>query len=133
MSEAVRIGDLEVPPGSEQLLQIPVARMLTGNWMSLPVVVLNGREPGPTVWLSAALHGDELNGMEIIRLVLERLEPVRLHGAVIAVPVVNVFGFEEQDRYLPDRRDLNRSFPGSARGSLAARLAHSQGRAVTSA
>ena len=124
MREEVRIGDYEVPAGSEQLLQLPVARLLSGSWMSLPVVVMHGREPGPTLWLSAALHGDELNGMEVVRLVLEQLEPVRLQGTLIAVPIVNVFGFEQQERFLPDRRDLNRSFPGSARGSLASRLAH---------
>ena len=122
--EDFRVGDYEVPVGTEQILQLPVARLLTGSWMSLPVVVLHGREPGPILWLSAALHGDELNGMEIIRLVLDRLDPTQLRGTLISVPVVNVFGFEQQERYLPDRRDLNRSFPGSARGSLASRLAH---------
>lgn len=76
------------------------------------------------MWVSAAVHGDEVNGVEIIRRVLKRLDPTRLAGHVVAVPVVNVFGFIEQTRELPDRRDLNRSFPGSARGSLAARLAH---------
>lgn len=74
--------------------------------------------------MSAAIHGDEINGVEIIRQVLERVSPKELSGMLIAVPIVNVFGFIEQSRYLPDRRDLNRSFPGSPRGSLAARLAH---------
>lgn len=123
-AETFRIGDVEVPPGTERRLELPVARLVTGSWLALPVAVLNGAVPGPSLWLSAALHGDELNGMEIIRRVLEQLEPQRLRGTLIAVPIVNVFGFEQQSRYLPDRRDLNRSFPGSARGSLAARLAH---------
>lgn len=84
--------------------------------MSLPVVVLCGARPGPTVWLSAAVHGDELVGVEIIRQVMRGIDPRRLSGTVLAVPVVNVPGFLAQSRYTPDRRDLNRSFPGSPRG-----------------
>jgi predicted deacylase len=76
------------------------------------------------VWLSAALHGDEINGVEVVRGVLAEVDPAVLRGTILAVPVVNVFGFVAESRYLPDRRDLNRSFPGSTRGSLAARLAH---------
>jgi predicted deacylase len=91
--------------------------------MSLPVTVIRGKHPGPRLWLSAAIHGDELNGVDIIRRVVKAIKPHRLTGAVIAVPVVNIFGLLEQSRYLPDRRDLNRSFPGSTRGSLASRLA----------
>ncbi|MBI2572139.1 MAG: succinylglutamate desuccinylase/aspartoacylase family protein [Candidatus Schekmanbacteria bacterium] len=89
----------------------------------MPVAVCYGVEPGPRLWLSAAVHGDELNGVEIVRRVLDALDPGRLRGAVVALPVVNVFGFMYGSRYLPDRRDLNRSFPGSARGTLGARLA----------
>jgi len=76
------------------------------------------------MWLSAALHGDELCGVEVIRRVLERIDTSQLRGTLIAVPVVNVHGFNTGDRYLPDRRDLNRSFPGSPRGPLASRVAH---------
>ena len=83
----------------------------------------HGRQAGPTLLLSAALHGDELNGIEIIRRLLAMPVMKRLQGTVIAAPVVNVYGFIARSRYLPDRRDLNRSFPGSPRGSLAARLA----------
>lgn len=89
----------------------------------MPVVVINGKYPGPTVWLSGAIHGDELNGVEVVRRVLPHVDQRTLRGAIIAVPVVNVFGFVEQSRYLPDGRDLNRSFPGSARGSMASQLA----------
>ena len=118
------IAGQEVSPGERTSLEIPVARLPSGTWMSLPLTVLRGAEPGLVVWLSAAVHGDELNGTEIIRRVLERLSATTLAGTVIAAPVVNVFGFVNQSRYLPDRRDLNRSFPGSPRGSLAARLAN---------
>ncbi|GAB4141908.1 MAG: succinylglutamate desuccinylase/aspartoacylase family protein [Planctomycetaceae bacterium] len=101
-----------------------MSRLPTETWLSMIVEVVNGKKPGPCIWLSAALHGDELNGVEIIRRVLNRLKTEDLRGCVIAVPIVNVFGFIEQSRYLPDRRDLNRSFPGSHRGSLAGRIAH---------
>ncbi|RME71790.1 MAG: deacylase [Planctomycetota bacterium] len=92
--------------------------------LTLPVAVRHGARPGPRLWLSASIHGDEANGIEIVRRVLARVEPARLAGALIALPIVNVFGFLAGSRYLPDRRDLNRSFPGSPQGSLAARLAH---------
>lgn len=92
--------------------------------MSLPIEIVHGARPGPVMWLSAAIHGDELNGVPIIRQVLRRLDPVALSGTIVAVPVVNVFGLINELRYLPDHRDLNRSFPGSKRGSLAARLAY---------
>jgi hypothetical protein len=101
-----------------------VARLATQTELSLPLTVVNGSEPGARLWLSAAIHGDELNGVEIIRQVLQRISPNELRGSIIAVPIVNIFGFIEQSRYLPDRRDLNRSFPGSSKGSLASRLAN---------
>jgi len=100
-----------------------VARLTTGEWTHLQVEVVHGAKPGPCLWLSGAIHGDELDGIEIIRRVLERVVPRRLSGTLLAVPVVNVFGFASENRYLPDRRDLNRSFPGGARGSMASRLA----------
>ncbi len=120
----IRVGDTEVQPGQRVRLELPMARLFTGTWLNLPVEVVNGAEPGPRLMLDAAIHGDEVNGVEIIRQLLDRLDPATLQGAVLAVPVVNVFGFVLQDRYLPDRRDLNRSFPGSPQGSLAAQLAH---------
>ncbi len=120
----IKIVGETIPPGKRQELEIPVARLITHTLLSLPVTILNGVEPGPCLWISAAIHGDEINGVEIIRQVLEQVNPQTLRGALIAVPIVNVFGFLEQSRYLPDRRDLNRCFPGSAEGSLASRLAH---------
>lgn len=113
-----------VQPGQQQQLELPVARLPTHTMLSLPITIVNGLQPGPRLWLSAAIHGDEINGVEIIRQVLTRIKPEQLNGTIVAAPIVNVFGFIEQSRYLPDRRDLNRSFPGSAQGSLAARLAH---------
>lgn len=114
----------DVPPGTRRHIELPVAPLPTDTSLSLSVMVVNGLRPGPTVWLSGAIHGDELNGIEIIRQVLRLVHPRALCGTILAVPIVNVFGFLNESRYLPDRRDLNRSFPGSARGSLTARLAH---------
>ena len=113
-----------IPPGRSQIVELPVSRLPTQTVLSLPVTVVNGVEAGPKLWLSAAIHGDELNGVEIIRQVLEQVKPNTLRGTLFAVPIVNVFGFIEQSRYLPDQRDLNRSFPGSETGSLASRLAN---------
>ncbi|WP_338420708.1 succinylglutamate desuccinylase/aspartoacylase family protein [Phormidium tenue] len=118
------IGGEMIPLGKRVRLDLPVARLTTGTMMSLPVTVISGKKPGPRLWLSAAIHGDELNGVDVIRRIAKSLRPNRLAGSVIAVPVVNIFGLLEQSRYLPDRRDLNRAFPGSARGSMASRLAN---------
>jgi len=90
-----------------------------------PVLVVNGMHKGPTLCLMAAVHGDELNGIEIIRRVMYNLEPDQLHGTIIGIPIVNLQGFQRSSRYLPDRRDLNRFFPGDPVGSLASRIAHS--------
>jgi predicted deacylase len=98
--------------------------LVTQAWLTVPVAVVHGRHAGPRIWLSAAVHGDEINGVEIIRQVLTKLHPRTLRGTVVAVPIVNIFGFINESRYLPDRRDLNRSFPGSPKGSLASRLAN---------
>ncbi|MGB0560209.1 MAG: succinylglutamate desuccinylase/aspartoacylase family protein [Spirulinaceae cyanobacterium] len=111
-------------PQTRHHLEIPVARLPTQTMLSLPVMVIHGQAPGPVLWLSGAIHGDEVNGVEIIRQVVQRLEHYPFVGTVLAIPIVNVFGFMEGTRYLPDRRDLNRSFPGSSQGSLASRLAH---------
>jgi predicted deacylase len=97
---------------------------MSGTPVALPVVVYHGANEGPTVWINAAIHGDEVGGIEIVRRVTDKLHPPTMSGTVIAVPIVNVHGFNTSDRYLPDRRDLNRSFPGSARGSLAGRVAN---------
>ncbi|MDF1799809.1 MAG: succinylglutamate desuccinylase/aspartoacylase family protein [Planctomycetota bacterium] len=113
-----------VAPGTRKTIWIPVSRRYTAGEVSLPVSVIHGRRPGPRLFVSAAIHGDEINGVEIVRRLLKRTGYSKLRGTLIAVPVVNIYGFVAQSRYLPDRRDLNRSFPGSPKGSLAARLAN---------
>lgn len=119
----IEIAKETIEPGQLRRFELPVSRLATQTLVSLPITVVNGIESGPTLWLSAAIHGDELNGVEIIAQILGRINPQKLRGTIIAVSIVNVFGFIEQSRYLPDRRDLNRSFPGSESGSLASRLA----------
>ncbi len=119
----LRIGDIDVGRGRSATGELPVSRLVTGNTISIPLRVVHGQSEGPTVWVSGAVHGDEIAGVEIIRRVLADIDPKSLRGTLIAVPIVNVHGFLNGDRYFPDRRDLNRSFPGSATGSLAGRVA----------
>jgi hypothetical protein len=96
-----------------------------GGPVPIPVRVARGHQPGPTLCLTAGIHGDELNGIEIVRRVLQDVDPTRLRGTLIGVPIVNLQGFRQASRYLPDRRDLNRQFPGRANGSAASRIAYS--------
>ncbi|MES2886094.1 MAG: succinylglutamate desuccinylase/aspartoacylase family protein [Pseudomonadota bacterium] len=126
MSEhrALTIGGIEIAAGTRQTINLPVADLYIGTPVHLPVIVHRGTRPGPVMFLSAAMHGDEINSVEIVRRVLKLPALQELAGTLLAVPVVNVLAFLHQSRYLPDRRDLNRSFPGSDSGSLAARLAN---------
>ncbi len=119
----LRINGITVPSGCQRRLELPVTRLHTFTPVSIPVHVIRGERAGPRLFVCAAIHGDELNGVEIIHRLLKIRTLARLRGTLIAVPVVNVHGMLHQSRYLPDRRDLNRSFPGSARGSLASRVA----------
>ncbi|NCF26512.1 MAG: succinylglutamate desuccinylase [Gammaproteobacteria bacterium] len=112
-----------IPPGTSTTLELPLPHLYTRTPMTMPVHVRRGRRAGPSLFVCAAVHGDELNGVEIIRRLMKRRALSRIRGTIIAVPFVNVYGVIDRSRYLPDRRDLNRSFPGSGRGSLAARLA----------
>lgn len=122
--KTVVVGKQEISPGTRKTVELDVATLYTHARLTMPVHVINGRGEGPTLFLTAAIHGDELNGVEIIKRVMKRPVLKSLRGCILAVPVVNIIGFIDQSRYLPDRRDLNRSFPGRVTGSLAARLAH---------
>jgi predicted deacylase len=117
--------DTEVEPGTTARLSWSATELFEGVPVSTPVLVVNGAQPGPTICLAAAVHGDELNGIEIVRRVVHDVDPEKLSGAIIGVPIVNVQGFRRGSRYLPDRRDLNRFFPGNPNGSAAARIAYS--------
>jgi predicted deacylase len=120
----ITIGQVDVHPGQRVNVNLPVADLYTATSLHMPVRVICGRKAGPVMFVSAAVHGDELNGVEIIRRLLKRAALKSLRGTLLAVPIVNVHGFLDQSRYLPDRRDLNRSFPGSPSGSIASRLAN---------
>ncbi|BCE01519.1 succinylglutamate desuccinylase/aspartoacylase family protein [Marinicellulosiphila megalodicopiae] len=120
----LRIGEFEIYPGEQRQIELPVAKLYTDADVSLPVYIIRAKKPGPTIFISAAVHGDELNGIEIIRRLIGQKNFKIIRGTVIAVPMVNVYGVVNQSRYMPDRRDLNRCFPGSAKGSLAGRVAH---------
>ncbi len=113
-----------VTPGSNADIALPISKFSSGTPVTLDLRILHGKCPGPVIFVSGAIHGDEIIGTEIIRRVLPKLNPKRLSGTIIFAPVVNVFGFIAHDRYLPDRRDLNRSFPGFAKGSLASQIAY---------
>lgn len=119
-----RIGGTVVPPGARATIDLPVSTLSDHTPVTMSVHVVHGRRPGPVIFVSAAVHGDEVIGVEIVRRLLRSPPVDRLSGTLLAVPIVNAFGFLNHSRYLPDRRDLNRSFPGSPSGSLAARLAH---------
>ncbi len=124
-AEPMVLLNTEVAPGTAQRLSWSATELFEGVPVSTPVLVINGAYPGPTLCLTAAVHGDELNGIEMVRRVMHDLDPGKLSGAVIGIPIVNVQGFRRGSRYLPDRRDLNRYFPGNPSGSAAARIAHS--------
>jgi predicted deacylase len=118
------INGMEVQPGKRALFDLELPKLNSHTALAMPVHVIHGRHDGPRLFLCAALHGDEVNGVEIIRQVLNLKALNRLHGTLVAVPVVNVYGVIHQSRYLPDRRDLNRSFPGHEFGSMTARVCH---------
>ncbi len=114
----------QVAAGTRRIIHLPLPELYTHSPASMPVHVLHGLRDGPCLLVVSALHGDEINGVEIIRRLSAHPSLIRLKGTLLLVPVMNVFGFLAQSRYLPDRRDLNRSFPGSPKGSMAARLAN---------
>jgi len=114
-----------IESGEMQRLSWSSGSAIEGFAVPTLVMVVNGKGPGPVLCLTAAVHGDELNGIEVVRRVIDEIDPEELNGAVVGVPIVNLQGFYRGSRYLPDRRDLNRYFPGNARGSAATRTAHS--------
>lgn len=125
MADVLTIAGTDVSLGQSAIIDIPLPDLYMHTSLSMPVEVIRGRRKGPILFVSAAVHGDEINGVEIIRRLVKSESVLKgLKGTLIAIPVVNVYGFINQSRYLPDRRDLNRCFPGSDQGSLAGRLAN---------
>ncbi len=124
-AEAFELLGHKIQRGSSQRLMWSASRIFEGVSAATPVLVVHGRGDGPVLCLTAAIHGDELNGIEMVRRVLHDLDPENVNGTVIGIPIVNLQGFRRGSRYLPDRRDLNRYFPGNPEGSSASRIAHS--------
>ena len=124
MRAPISIAGSKIKPGQQTTIHMPVARLYTHTEMTMPIHVIHGRREGPRLFVSAAIHGDEINGTEIIRRLMKLKKIKKLKGTLIAVPVVNVYGFLKQSRYSPDNRDLNRFFPGSEKGSLTSQLAN---------
>jgi uncharacterized protein len=116
-------GGREVAAGTRETIELEVSVLANSTRLNLPVHVVHGTKPGPVFFVSGVVHGDEILGIEIIRRVLQSKELENMAGTLLAVPIVNSFGFLTHSRYMPDRRDLNRSFPGSDHGSLASLLA----------
>jgi len=122
--KAIDIAGHAIKPGESVKIDLPVVRLYTDSEVNMPVYVKRAKKEGPAVFVSAAVHGDELNGIEIIRRLIQSKSMKLTTGTLIFVPMVNVYGVLNQSRYMPDRRDLNRVFPGSTKGSLAGRLAY---------
>ena len=122
--ELLLIHKTEISPGEQAVVKIPVGRLPSGNQIRMEANVYRAQKEGPTVLVMAGVHGDEINGVEIVRRALasglfEQLQS----GSVVAIPLVNVYGFINFSRAVPDGKDVNRSFPGSMKGSLASRVA----------
>jgi len=122
--EPVKLFGREIVPGKKIRASLRAGESFTGGSINIPALVVRGTIPGPTLCLTAGIHGDEVSGIEVIRQTFESLQAEDLAGMVIGVPVVNLHGFRRGSRYLPDRRDLNRFFPGRPNGSSASRTAH---------
>src|SRR5690606_20856858 len=123
-SEKFKILDEEIQPGETKTINLKIAKLHTMTDLNIPVIVSHSTQKGPVVLLSAGLHGDEFNGIEIVRQIIRNEINVPQIGTIICMPLVNVFGFVNQEREFPDGRDLNRVFPGSAHGSLASQFAY---------
>jgi predicted deacylase len=123
-NRTILINGNQIKPGENRLVKINISRLPTGTLIDIPVHVFNAKKPGPTVLLQAGLHGDEINGVETLRRMLEHNDFNIEKGAVIVVPILNIFGFIHFSRDVPDGKDVNRSFPGTKSGSLASRIAY---------
>lgn len=120
----IRIANQEILPGEFREVNVNIARLPSHTLIDTPVYVSRALDDGPVLALIAGMHGDELNGMEIVRRILDRgLHKVK-RGTVICMPVINVYGFLNYSREVPDGKDVNRSFPGKKNGSLASRVAY---------
>lgn len=114
----------KIPPGKGAVINLNMAKLYTTTSVEVPVIIERSKKPGPVVLLTAGIHGDEINGVEIVRQIISKNINKPVKGTIICIPVVNVFGFLNMAREFPDGRDLNRVFPGTKNGSLASRFAY---------
>jgi predicted deacylase len=121
--EPFALGEIRVPPGQHKDIRLKISETFTATPVFIPVSVLHGPRPGPRLFVMAAIHGDEINGVETIRRLRPLVDPARLGGTLVLAAVANPIAFMEMKRDLPDGRDLNRCFPGSRTGSLTAQVA----------
>ncbi len=124
MPDSISINKQKIGLGEQQIINLNIARLPTYTSIDLPVLVYRAPVDGPVLLLTGGLHGDEINGIEIVRRMIERELVVPDKGTVIAIPIVNIYGFIQNSRGLPDGKDINRSFPGAKGGSLAKLLAY---------
>jgi predicted deacylase len=124
LDNSLALNGLRIQPGERVLTRLVISRLPSGAVIDVPVHVIRSTEPGPVLLLMAGMHGDEVNGIETIRRLIRRdlLQPAR--GTIIAIPILNIYGFLNFSREVPDGKDVNRSFPGHPRGSVASRVAH---------
>lgn len=122
--EVLELLDVKVGSGESAEASFSVAKLHSRNAVEVPVIIERGKKIGPTVLITAGIHGDEVNGVEIVRQIIAKGINKPKKGTIICIPVINIFGFIHMDREFPDGRDLNRVFPGSKTGSLASRVAH---------
>lgn len=114
----------EIPMGASKEINFNIAKLHTGTNIEIPIIIERAKTPGPTILFTAGIHGDEINGVDIVRQLITRKINKPKRGTIICMPILNIFGFLNSNRAFPDGRDLNRMFPGSANGSLASRVAH---------
>jgi uncharacterized protein len=124
MTEELKVAGIDIALGETKTIELHLARLYDYTELTLPIRVIRGKEKGPTLFISGAVHGDEIIGASIVQRVINDKRMKNIKGSLIAIPIVNVFGFNTRSRYLPDRRDLNRCFPGTKNGSLASRVAY---------
>ena len=123
-SDPLQLLGREIAPGTRSKFPFVPDSSFEASYLNTPVFVARGLTKGPTLCLAAGIHGDELNGVEVARRAFAQIDPQKLRGTVIALPIINAEGFRAGNRYLTDRRDLNREFPGSSGGSVAGLIAH---------
>ncbi len=114
----------EIPLGASRTINFNIAKLYTSTKVEIPIIIERSKKPGPILLITAGIHGDEVNGVEVVRQIIAKKINKPKRGSIICIPVLNVFGFLHMDRFFPDGRDLNRVFPGKKNGSLASRFAY---------